>query len=108
MEADQMREMMGWECNCFDGVEVKYAELDHRSLNRLHAHSCTQPIRARNEAIVFFLSSLHLYDNVWLLPVISLLLKPTLYRGYGVGLAYPHYLRGFVRTKKKTNMGLLV
>jgi hypothetical protein len=81
-------------------VEVKYEELDHRSLNGLHAHSCTQPIRARSGAIVFY----SVVGNVWFLPVISLLLKLTLYRGYG--LSYQDDWRGFVRTKKTTIVGL--
>ncbi len=48
----------------YDRLEVIYAELDHRSLNRLHAHSCTQPANESNGAIVFFLTSLSLYGNV--------------------------------------------
>ncbi len=46
------------------------------------------------------------HGSVWLLPVISLLLGITLYRE--CGLAYPYDWRGFVGTKKKTSVGLLV
>ncbi len=43
--------------------------------------------------------------SVWFIPVISLLLTNT-YRG--CRLAYPYDCRGFVRTKMKTTVGLLV